>query len=377
MNTSVSNLNTVLEYIKDTFVGKDHIIDLLGICLVAKENAFLLGPPGTAKSAIVRMLSSCIEDGKNFEYLLTRFTEPSELFGPFDIRKLKEGDLVTNTEGMLPEASMVFLDEIFNANSAILNSLLMALNEKVFRRGKQLIKLPALTFVGASNLLPEEETLEALLDRFLIRVKCDNVDPELLEQVLVAGWKLDKRQTSERPQIRPAAIIEMQQEARRVDLNGIKTAFLDLIYSMRNAGIKVSDRRAVKFQNLIAASAYLSGRDKAILSDLWVLKYTWDTEEQVDILSGMVETVIEKDPEDQKHPQARNQQKPDAEQLFEEIETLAEKWNLPETTMSERNVIKDKLRFVQARSKWVQDVEHKRLLQEKINALWKTMLETV
>lgn len=96
----------------------------------------MLGPPGTAKSAIVRALSESIEGGKNFEYLLTRFTEPNEIFGPCDIRKLKEGELVTNTEGMMPEASLVFLDEIFNANSAILNSLLMALNEKIFRRGK-------------------------------------------------------------------------------------------------------------------------------------------------------------------------------------------------------------------------------------------------
>jgi MoxR-like ATPase len=136
MNNNINRLNNVLEFVKHSFVGKDEIIDLLGICLIAKENAFLLGPPGTAKSAIIRLLSSCIEDGKNFEYLLTRFTEPNEIFGPFDIRKLKDGELVTNTDGMMPEASMVFLDEIFNANSAILNSLLMALNERIFRRGK-------------------------------------------------------------------------------------------------------------------------------------------------------------------------------------------------------------------------------------------------
>jgi len=168
----IEKIKTVLKEIKAIFVGKDDIIDLLGIGLIAKENAFLLGPPGTAKSAIVRTLSERIENGKNFEYLLTRFTEPNELFGPFDIRKLKEGELVTNTEGMMPEASMIFLDEIFNANSAILNSLLMSLNEKIFRRGKQTIKLPALMFVGASNLLPEDEALNALLDRFLIRVRC-------------------------------------------------------------------------------------------------------------------------------------------------------------------------------------------------------------
>src|SRR5690349_16622441 len=179
----IDKLNAVLTHVKRSFVGKDEIIDLLGICLLAKENAFLLGPPGTAKSAIVRSLSACIEGGNNFEYLLTRFTEPNELFGPFDIRKLKEGELVTNTEGMLPEASLVFLDEIFNANSAILNSLLMALNERIFRRGKETKKLPALMFIGASNVLPEVEALNALLDRFLIRIECAYVDPDLLHEV--------------------------------------------------------------------------------------------------------------------------------------------------------------------------------------------------
>lgn len=376
MNQSVGQLNEVLSFIKNTFVGKDNIVDLLGVCLVAGENAFLLGPPGTAKSAIVRMLSSCIKEGKNFEYLLTRFTEPSEIFGPFDIRKLKEGDLVTNTEGMLPEASMVFLDEIFNANSAILNSLLTALNEKIFRRGKQHIKLPALTFVGASNLLPEEETLEALLDRFLIRVKCENVDPEELEHVLVAGWKLDKRKNADKPQISPELILEMQVASKAVDLNPIQKEYLNLIHSMRNAGVKVSDRRAVKFQSLIAASAFISGRDYAVVSDLWVLKYTWDTEEQVDILSGMVNTIIEEDQEEKIHPQAKVQQKPDAEQLFVEIENLETNWRDQKTSLEERNVIKDKLRFVQARSKWIHNPDHKTLLQEKIDALWEMMLKT-
>ena len=177
---SIEKLNAVLKDLKNTFIGKNEIIDLLGICLIARENAFLLGPPGTAKSAIVRSLSNSIEDGKNFEYLLTRFTEPNEIFGPFDIKKLKEGELITNTEGMMPEASLVFFDEIFNANSAILNSLLMALNEKIFRRGKETKILPALMFVGASNVLPEDEALNALLDRFLIRIQCDYVNPDLL-----------------------------------------------------------------------------------------------------------------------------------------------------------------------------------------------------
>jgi MoxR-like ATPase len=105
----VDQLNQVLLQLRNKFVGKDEIIDLMGICLAGRENIFLLGPPGTAKSAMVKELSRMIK-GKTFEYLLTRFTEPNEIFGPFDIRKLREGELVTNTEGMLPEANLIFLD---------------------------------------------------------------------------------------------------------------------------------------------------------------------------------------------------------------------------------------------------------------------------
>src|SRR5436189_603955 len=187
---TIDKLQAVLQHLKDTFVGKDDIIDLMGICLAGRENLFLLGPPGTAKSAMVKELSKLI-NGKTFEYLLTRFTEPNELFGPFDIRKLREGDLVTNTEGMLPEASFVFLDELLNANSAILNSLLMVLNERVFRRGRETRDLPTLMVVGASNRLPEDDALGALFDRFLMRVTCENVPAERLGEVLAAGWQLE------------------------------------------------------------------------------------------------------------------------------------------------------------------------------------------
>src|SRR5215469_11994131 len=154
--------------------------------MVAGENLFLLGPPGTAKSALVHDLGRRI-DGRVFDYLLTRFTEPNELFGPFDIRKLREGELLTNTEGMLPEAALVFLDELLNANSAILNSLLTVLNERMFRRGKETRPLPTLMVIGASNRLPDDDALGALFDRFLMRVQCDNVPAERLPEVLDAG----------------------------------------------------------------------------------------------------------------------------------------------------------------------------------------------
>lgn len=373
---AIQQLNEVLGFVKESFVGKGEVIDLLGIGLAAGENAFLLGPPGTAKSAIVRMLSSCIEDGNNFEYLLTRFTEPNEIFGPFDIRKLKEGDLITNTEGMLPEASMVFLDEIFNANSAILNSLLMALNERMFRRGKESRKLPALMFVGASNQLPEDEALAALLDRFLIRVRCDYVDTDLLENVLLAGWKLENKVVSEKPMLRPEHIQEIQQACKKVDLSNIRPTYIDMVHGLRNTGVKVSDRRAVKVQNLIAASALLSGRDKAIASDLWVLKYIWDTEEQIEIIAGQVDAVIEKDLTEASHPRAAADKRPNAEELIKEVQQLKGKWEGGTLSYEEQNALKDKLRFLQSRSNWIGNAEHKAHIQSEIEAIWQQMLQT-
>jgi len=372
-----TSLNDVLRYIKHAFIGKDEIVDLLGISLIAKENLFLLGPPGTAKSAIVRLLSQCLEDGRSFEYLLTRFTEPNEIFGPFDIRKLKEGELVTNTEGMMPEASFVFFDEIFNANSAILNSLLMALNERMFRRGRETRRLPALMFVGASNVLPEDEALAALLDRFLLRVKCDYVDPDRLQEVLLAGWQLETGMDNERPMISYAAITELQAACRTVDLTAIRGPYINIVHSLRSTGIKVSDRRAVKLQNIIAASALVSGRTTAILSDLWVLKYIWDTEEQIAILSGMIDAVIEKDEAGPAHPQALYNRAPDPEEVMKEIVFLSGRWKEATLSFEEQNVIKDKLRFVQNRCSWIKNAEQKSYIQKEIERLWQRIFQTI
>src|SRR6516165_1679971 len=184
-------IDEILRPLKESFVGKDEIIDLLGICLVAGENLFLLGPPGTAKSAVVQELAKRL-DGRVFDYLLTRFTEPNELFGPFDIRRLREGELITNTEGMLPEAAVVFLDELFNANSAILNNLLTVLNERVYRRGKETHVLPLLSLFSASHHLPDDDALRALFDRFLLRCHVENLKRDAMPRLLEAGWALER-----------------------------------------------------------------------------------------------------------------------------------------------------------------------------------------
>lgn len=404
----------VLEPMKRAFVGKDEVIDLLGVALVAGENLFLLGPPGTAKSALVHDLARRLH-GDVFDYLLTRFTEPSELFGPFDIRRLREGDLVTNTAGMLPEASLVFLDELLNANSAILNSLLMVLNERVFRRGRETRKLPVLSVIGASNRLPEDDALGALFDRFLLRVVCDNVPPESLTATLAAGWQLerDSRKPADATAAAPVAESEAAADAPAadapaddapaapggqgggspltiaqvralsalvadVDLEPLAVSYPQLIQRLRTAGVALSDRRAVKLQRVIAASALLSGRLRAQRSDLWVMRYVWDTQEQQSVLATIVGELLEQlsDTElAEAHPRTAAGGLPDPEQLNQSLEQIAVQLAEPAEGTARRGYLKDQLTLLSGRCQWVADQQQRDFLEQRIQDLWTQMGE--
>lgn len=375
----------ILAPLKAAFVGKDEIVDLLGVCLVAGENLFLLGPPGTAKTAIVHELGRRL-DGRVFDYLLTRFTEPNELFGPFDIRKLREGELITNTEGMLPEADFVFLDELLNANSAILNSLLMVLHERVFRRGRETRTLPLLMTVGASNRLPEDDALQALFDRFLLRVRSDCVADEQLGEVLAAGWKLDRRDTSSRASVTVGDVRAVRDLIGDVDLTTARPAYLELIRRLRRAGITVSDRRAVKLQRVIAASAILCGRLQANDSDLWVVRYSWETDEQREVLAGIVAEVLAKcDDETLKnsHPRARNTDGPDPEELAAELDALHARLekntqapdadSAGESPEAVRVLARERLAALAARSQWVRNDSQREFLEREVAQLWQKL----
>jgi MoxR-like ATPase len=349
-------------------VAKDEIIEVLGIALIASENAFLLGPPGTGKSAIVHELASRLQ-GKAFDYLLTRFTEPSELFGPFDLRKLRDGDLITNTDGMLPEADFVFLDELLNANSAILNSLLMALNERVFRRGREKVSLPMLMAVSASNHLPNDDALAALFDRFLLRVHCDNVPQDRMSEVLVAGWS--------REQALPIAGVMPLDEARllqaavqQVDLEPIRLAYLQLIQRLRNAGMSISDRRAVRLQRVIAASAVMCGRNTAIVNDLWVARYIWDSLAQVEMLVAHVNTIVKEFTVDDAnakvylqnvHPLAEQSDGPDPERLAHTLDAIRSNPRAPGAS--------DSLALLASRVEWIVNEVSREDLRNRVRKL--------
>lgn len=249
-------------------VEREPLVDLILLSAVAGEHLLVIGPPGTAKSAAVRRVAQVL-DGNYFEYLLGRFTEPSELFGPVDLRKLKEGIIETATEGMLPEADIVFLDEVFLGSTAVLNTLLGVLNERQFRRGRTTIACPLKICVGAANHLPDDESLAAFGDRFLVRYFVEPVPDSQLESLLAQGWKSDHCKPKAKVCMKQLELLSRQ--ASIMDLQPVNGLLADCIRILRKENILLSDRRIVKSQRLIAAAATLDGRTSASNADLWPL----------------------------------------------------------------------------------------------------------
>jgi MoxR-like ATPase len=254
----------------------------------------------------------------------------------------------------------------------------MVLNEKIFRRGRETRPLPVLMIVGASNHLPEDAALAALFDRFLLRVRCDYVEPHLLNNVLDAGWQLEQKMpTVTAPNISYEDVFSIQNLMQTVDLQGIRSVYIDVIQKLRNAGVQVSDRRAVKLQRLIAASALLCKRTAAIPSDMWVMRYIWDTNEQIDIIAGIINTVIEADANKaEQHPRASANAAPNADVIYKEVVSMTEKWDNSTVSMSERAIIKDRLRFLNNRCTWISNATQRRFVQEPIDALWQKIIQS-
>lgn len=269
-------------------VERESLLELIALAAVAREHVLVIGPPGTAKSEAVRRVARALglgdkdglgaQDGHYFEYLLGRFTEPSEIFGPVDLRRLREGVVETSTRGMLPEAEIAFLDEVFLGSSAILNTLLSILNERRFRRGHSVVDCPLRVAVGASNALPDDDNLAAFADRFLVRVFIEPVPDPMLEELLTEGWRLERSTDARTANVSDLDVLA--EAARNADLQGARPTLAEGIRLLRRAGVVLSDRRAVKVQRLVAAAAVLDGRQNATGADVWPLVYAVPLGEQ-------------------------------------------------------------------------------------------------
>ena len=266
-----------VRHIRDALTGglveRDLAIRLALLAVLAGEHLLLIGPPGTAKSLVARRLHLAFADAAYFERLLTRFSVPEELFGPLSIKGLEEDRYERLTESYLPTASIAFLDEIFKANSAILNALLTLLNEREFDNGATRVATPLMAVVGASNELPESAELDALFDRFLLRLHvgpvtkrgfpnllrvADDTSPDVPSDVMLTRRDLE----------------ELQRAAANVHVpDDVLTLLCELREWCDAEDILVSDRRWRKVVKLLQTSALTNGRDAVSIWDCWLLQH--------------------------------------------------------------------------------------------------------
>lgn len=260
-------------YEKETEIGLSLLAALAG------ESILLLGPPGVAKSMVARRLKKAFVGANAFEYLMSRFSTPDEIFGPVSISRLKSSDKYERAiEGYLPTADVVFLDEIWKAGPAIQNTLLTVINEKLFRNGDQELKLPLKLLVAASNELPAQgEGLEALWDRFLIRVISTCVQQEETFYRMLLD-DTEEEEGDVRWRITDAEYADWQQAIRGVEVPADVLAYItdirrnlmkvELDGSEMHRNVYISDRRWKNVVRLLKTSAFIHGRPSVCASDL-------------------------------------------------------------------------------------------------------------
>jgi len=301
------NLNKKFQDLEDElsnfFKERDELIHGTIIAILSKKHVFAVGPPGTAKSMIIRKISDTIQDANYWEWLFTKFTIPKEVFGPVKLSKLKEDKFERKLKNKLPNANFAFIDEIFKANSSILNSLLTILNERIYHNGENPLDVPLETVMSASNEIPENrDELGALWDRFLIKHRVKPIqnnqkfrnmlkedDPDVInEEELIeekANEEIDITTTFTLDEIHRA-----QEEVQKVK---ITDDVLDNIVEIRNVlrkeGIIPSDRRFKEAIDAIKAEAWLHGKDTITPDDLRILSHIlWDEIDQISIVREQI-----------------------------------------------------------------------------------------
>lgn len=301
------------------FVNKQEIIDLMCVAAVAQEPLLLVGPPGTAKSDLVLKFKDSLgmTEGDYFEYMLTRFTEPSEIIGAIDIKELRDGKYIRRKEGKLPTAKLVFLDEIFKSNSAILNILLTIINEKKFYQDGMPEPVPLKVMFAATNEIPEQGELAALKDRFVLKVMSRPVQDDHFQELIDYGLRGEAyKGLNQKPWAEGHASLDDFIKANRYlthlfgrtqtdtagDEQNDRTRFFpDDVFReyqrvvktlIREDKIFISDRKLVKLYKLLRVRAWLFSGGTVNRDDLRLLAYLGETIAEIERLREKVPQLL-------------------------------------------------------------------------------------
>lgn len=301
------------------FVAKQPLIDLMTVCAVAGEPLLLVGPPGTAKSDLVLKFKDAlqIDDEDYFEYMLTRFTEPSEVIGPIDINLLRQGRYIRRERGKLPTGRLIFLDEIFKSNSAILNCLLTIINERKFYQDGVPVPVRLKVLFAATNEIPEHAELAALKDRFCLKAACRSVQERHFIELIDAGLDSQtQRDLNQHPWaeghatlidfLKANRYLTLQMSRRETDADGNVLRDRDRFFReellrelrrllktlVREDNVFISDRKVIKLYRLLRTRAWIFHGGAVERQDLQLISFLGETTEEIDLLEEKVPQLL-------------------------------------------------------------------------------------
>ena len=293
LQSAQAKMSQIFVEMNNLFVERDELIKLMELAIVTGTNLLMLGPPGSGKSALTYEMCGRIENANYFQWMLNKTSDPSEILGPFSVKEMENDKFMRITTGKLPEAHIAFMDEIFKSNAPTLNALLTIMNEHIFYNDGKPVEVPLISMFGASNEPPEDESLDAMYDRFIFRMNVQYIHDAANKKRMHSNY-VDSRagllNMVNKTTITLEEVQTLQATAKTVKVpKDIINKFIRLISDLDRQAVHISDRRQNECFKVMQGSAVLAGRNNVTLDDFKSLIYVlWEKEEHIPLIESSI-----------------------------------------------------------------------------------------